>query len=299
MPLIRRQKARNQAQLELEIGRPYELDRNAHLGGKSFYFFDFDDNVAYLSTPIVIFHKNDGHESTISSGEFARENKNIGKSGKFADYFLNFDDLSGSFRHFRNKNFSLLDKIIRKKQVFLQDIEKALETKDYGWKAPSWNCFYHATYNRRPVSLITARGHNQETIIEGVNLMVRDGHLPHSPNYLSIYPVSNPNIRKELGDVELKHSVPELKRAAIRESVEKALRVYGHSPHHRFGMSDDDPKNIELITEEMRELKRKYSDMSFFVIFTKEDSFEKREILLPKKRRLTNDAPKIEQLGLF
>src|SRR5690606_23326828 len=240
------------------------LDRNAHLGGKSFYFFDFDDNVAYLSTPIVIFHKNDGHESTISSGEFARENKNIGKSGKFADYFLNFDDLSGSFRHFRDKNFSLLDKIIRKKQVFLQDIEKALETKDYGWNAPSWNCFYHATYNRRPVSLITARGHNQETIIEGVNLMVRDGHLPHSPNYLSIYPVSNPSIRKELGDMELKHSVPELKRAAIRESVEKALRVYGYNPHHRFGMSDDDPKNVELITEEMRELKRKYSDMSFF-----------------------------------
>ncbi len=299
MRLLRQKQAKNQTQLELEIGRPFELDRNAHLGGKSFYFFDFDDNVAYLSTPIVIFHKNTNEEKTISSGEFARENKNIGKSGRFADYFLNFDDIQGSFRHFRDKNFSLLDKIIRKKQVFLQDIEKALETKDYGWKAPSWNCFYHATFNRRPISIITARGHNQDTLIEGINLMVRDGHLPHSPNYLSIYPVSNPDVRIELGYKELKHSVPELKRAAIRESVEKAIQVYGYSPHHRFGMSDDDPKNVELVTEEMKELKRKYSDMSFFVIFTKENSFEKREIQISRKRRSPSSEPKPEQLGLF
>lgn len=299
MRLLRPKQAKNQTQLELEIGRPYELDRNAHLGGKSFYFFDFDDNVAYLSTPIVIFHKADESERIISSGEFAKENKNIGKSGKFADYFLNFDDELGSFKHFRDKNFSLIDKIIRKKQVFLQDIEKALEAKDYGWKAPSWNCFYHATFNRRPISIITARGHNQDTMIDGINLMVRDGHIPHSPNYLSIYPVSNPEVRLELGDKELQHSVPELKRAAIRESVEKAIQVYGYSPYHRFGMSDDDPKNVELITEEMKELKRKYSDMSFFVIFTKENTFEKREIHIPRKRRAASTEAKLEQLGLF
>lgn len=299
MRILRPKLAKNQTQLELDIGRPYELDRNAHLGGKSFYFFDFDDNVAYLSTPIVIFHKQTGEEKTISSGEFARENKNIGKDGRYADYFLNFDDFKGSFRHFRDKNFSLIDKIIRKKQLFLKDIESALETKDYGWKAPSWNCFYHATFNRRPVSIITARGHNQETIMDGINLMVRDGHLPHTPNYLSIYPVSNPEVRLELGDKKLVQSVPELKRAAIRESVEKAIQVYGHSPYHRFGMSDDDPKNVELITEEMKELKRKYSDMSFFVIYTKQDTFEKREILISRKRRAQTPGPKPEQLGLF
>ncbi|PIP91488.1 MAG: hypothetical protein COW01_02120 [Bdellovibrionales bacterium CG12_big_fil_rev_8_21_14_0_65_38_15] len=299
MRILRQKLAKNQTQLELDIGRPYELDRNAHLGGKSFYFFDFDDNVAYLSTPIVIFHKQTGEEKTISSGEFARENKNIGTDGKFADYFLNFDDFKGSFRHFRDKNFSLIDKIIRKKQLFLKDIESALETKDYGWKAPSWNCFYHATFNRRPVSIITARGHNQETIMDGINLMVRDGHLPHTPNYLSIYPVSNPDVRLELGDKKLVQSVPELKRAAIRESVEKAIQVYGHSPYHRFGMSDDDPKNVELITEEMKELKRKYSDMSFFVIYTKQNTFEKKEIIIPRKRRTPSSEPKPEQLGLF
>ncbi len=299
MKILRAKRPKNQTQLELEIGREYELDRNAHLGGKSFYFFDFDDNVAYLSTPIVIFNKKTGDEKMISSGEFARENKKIGQSGKYADYFLNFDDFTGSFRHFRDKNFSLIDKIVRKKQLFLKDIEAALETKDYGWKAPSWNCFYHATFNRRPISIITARGHNQETIMDGINLMVRDGHLPHTPNYLSIYPVSNPDVRMDLGDRDLIQSVPELKRAAIRESVEKAIQVYGHSPYHRFGMSDDDPKNVELITEEMKELKRKYSDMSFFVIYTKADTFEKKEVIIPRKRRAKSTEPKPEQLGLF
>ena len=135
--------------------------------------------------------------------------------------------------------------------------------------------------------------------MDGINLMVRDGHLPHTPNYLSIYPVSNPDVRLELGDKKLVQSVPELKRAAIRESVEKAIQVYGHSPYHRFGMSDDDPKNVELITEEMKELKRKYSDMSFFVIYTKQNTFEKKEIIIPRKRRTPSTEPKPEQLGLF
>ena len=59
-------KAKNKSQLELELERPLEADRNSHLGGKSFYFFDFDDNVAYLSTPIVVFHKDSGAEKFIS-----------------------------------------------------------------------------------------------------------------------------------------------------------------------------------------------------------------------------------------
>jgi hypothetical protein len=35
-------------QLSFEFDIPKEQDRNFHLGGRSFYFFDFDDNVVYL-----------------------------------------------------------------------------------------------------------------------------------------------------------------------------------------------------------------------------------------------------------
>lgn len=293
-------KNKNPGQLTFDMLIPKESDRNFHLGGRSFYFFDFDDNVAFLSTPIIIFHKKTGAEIALSSGEFAHENRNIGISGLYQDYFLEFNDVNGSFRHFRDKELNPIEVKEGKKQGFVQDIIKALGELDTHWKAPSWEYFYHATYNHRPVSLITARGHHPDTIVEGVNQLVDAGYLPHSPNYHSIFPVSNPEVRKNLGDIHLNQSVAELKKHAIRASVEKAIEVYGHSPYHRFGMSDDDHKNVELITEEMRDLKKKYPEMSFFVIETFKDSFSKREILLHETREIISAKESAKpQLNLF
>ena len=179
-------------------------------------------------------------------------------------------------------------------------LEEASFVNYYLWKAPSWNCFYHATFNKRPTSIITARGHHETTIKQGINQIVQEGHLPYDPNYLSIFPVSNPDTRKQLGDSELKSSVPDLKRSAIRESVDLALRKYGYSPHHRFGMSDDDPKNVEMITEEMRALKRKFPEMSFFVIQTNEDGYEKLEVKYHSTKRKRKITPNNQsQLDLF
>ncbi|MBC7427280.1 MAG: hypothetical protein H7336_01630 [Bacteriovorax sp.] len=287
-------------QLSFQFDVPRESDRNFHLGGRSFYFFDFDDNVAFLSTPIIIFHKKTNVEIALSSGEFAHENKNIGISGMYSDYYMDFNDAHGSFRHFRDKDLNPLEIKEGKKQGFVEDVLKALKELDTHWKAPSWEYFYHATYNHRPVSLITARGHHPTTIIEGVDQMVRAGYLPHAPNYHSIYPVSNPEVRKDLGDIHFKQSVAELKKHAIRASVEKAIELYGYSPFHRFGMSDDDHKNVELITEEMRDLKHKYPEMSFFVIETFKDSFSKREVLLHETREIISAKESMKpQLSLF
>jgi hypothetical protein len=90
-------------------------------------------------------------------------------------------------------------------------------------------------------------------------------------------------VRKELGDFNLTNSIPELKKKAIRASVLKAIDVYGHSPFHRFGMSDDDKNNIELITEEMRDLKRQYTEMSFFVIETFKNSYSNKRNYFTKR----------------
>lgn len=287
-------------QLRFDVDLPRENDRNFHLGGRSFYFFDFDDNIAFLSTQIIIFHKESNLELAISSGEFARENKNIGISGPYKDYYMDFNDQHGSFKYFRDNELNPLEIKAGKKQRFVEDIQKALNELDAHWKAPSWEFFFKATYNHRPVSLITARGHHPDTIIDGVNHIVEAGHLPNTPNFHSIYPVSNPEIRKNLGDTELVQSVAELKKHAIRKSVEDAIIKYGHSPFHRFGMSDDDHKNIELITEEMRELKSKYPDMSFFVIETHKESYSKREVLLHEIREIVSHKESAKpQLTLF
>lgn len=296
----RKPKFKNVGQLSFDFALPKEPDRNFHLGGKSFYFFDFDDNVAFLSTPLVLFHKKTGEERHISSGEYAHFHKDIGKVGAYCDYFVDYDDHKGSFRYCRDQKFSTIDKIKGAKQAFIRDIENALKEQDHVWKAPSWNCFYHATYNQRPVSIITARGHHPNTIKDGIRIMVDEGHLPHDPNYHTIYPVSHIETRTNLGDKELTLSVAELKRKAIRESVDKAVKEYGHSPFHRFGMSDDDPKNVELIMEEMRTLKSDYPEMSFFVIHTHRDSFSKYEILMHETRELISEKEsRADQLSLF
>ena len=270
-------------QLDLDIERDYQKDRNFSKGGRSFYFFDFDDNVAFLSTPIFIFHKKTAKELALNSGEFARSHRTIGKIGEYRDYVVDFEDsVNGSFRNFRDREFSREERKSGKRQMFVEDLERALCEPDFEWKGPSWNCFYHAVFNHRPTAIITARGHSPMTIQQGIGLMVDQGHLPNQPNYLGIFPVSHTETRAELGDADNALSVAELKKRAIRASVEMAFVRYQKNPYHRFGMSDDDPKNVELIIEAMKELKADYPDNSFFCFDSSGGELLRREVFVNK-----------------
>lgn len=284
-------------QLDLGINRTPERDRNFHLGGRSFYFFDFDDNIAFLTTPLILFHKDTRAEALISSGDFAQHHQTIGKSGPFADYAMDFCDMTGTFRNFRDLDLTEVEKLSGKKQIFVQDVAEALGFPDFQWKGPSWECFYHATFNQRPLSVITARGHHPDTLKEGIKVFVKNKLLPLEPNYLSVYPVSHKATRVGLGDVELVEGTAELKQRAIRASVEKAIELYGYNPHHRFGMSDDDPKNIQLIAEEMTRLKARFPEMSFFMIETQHGNFIKHEV---KKSGINGERiENLSQLSFF
>lgn len=286
-------------QLELGIQRPKENDRNYHLGGRSFYFFDFDDNVAFLTTKLILFHKETDLEIAISSGEFAKEHSAIGKSGSYQNYRIDFDDAMGTFRNFRDVNIEALKKLDDQRQSFVRDVQEALGLAHSHWQGPSWSCFYHASFNQRPVSVITARGHAPETIKDGIALLVNEGYLPQAPNYLSIYPVSYKEIRLQLGDAQLTESVASLKQKAISASVEKAIKTYGYSPHHRFGMSDDDPKNIQLIYEEMLRLKNRFPEMSFFLIETQNGDFVKHEVHINGQTQGIKVESEFKQFSLF
>jgi hypothetical protein len=290
-------------QLELPIGREIARDRNADRGGRSFYFFDFDDNVAFLSTPIFLFERGTKRELKVSSGEYAKIHRSIGEPGAYENYELIDHDQTGSFRSFRDRDMNALDRLLGRKQMFVQDLAAVLGFPDVQWKGPSWSCFYHAALNKRPMSVITARGHAPETIRDGIRLFVDRQYLPHEPNYLSIFPVTHPSVRTELGCSDGSTSVAALKKAAIRASVERAIEVYGKSDFHRFGMSDDDPHNIELITQEMRALKGAYPAMSFFVIETQAGRFVKWEVY-PDRTEATvcsanTDFQSFEQLTLL
>ena len=286
---------------QLELGPTHikEPDRNFHRGGRSFYFFDFDDNLAFLKTPLILFHKSTKEELHLSSSEWALHHQSIGHDGPYEDYEINWDDATGTFRCFRDVQINEVEKQLGKKQTFVQDVMAALGMNDAAlWKGPSWDCFYHAVFNQRPISVITARGHSSDTLRAGIYEFVKAGYLPLEPNYLSLIGCSHKLVREALGDSEFKMSTAELKQKAIRHSVEKAIEVYGYSPHHRFGMSDDDPKNIQLIVEEMTRLKSKYPEMSFFMIETHGGQFIKHEI---NQHGITKpfSTNHIEQLDLF
>ncbi len=285
------------SQLEIDLPRSLEKDRNHHLGGRSFYFFDFDDNIAFLTTPLVLFHKKDGTEVVISTGEYGQVHTHIGKTGRFENYEIRELDRNGTFRNFRDHEAEVLSELGINRQFFIEDVATILNLPDFNWKGPSWECFYHATFNQRPVALITARGHHPETLKAGVREFVTQNWLPMEPNYLSVFPVSHHPTRHLLGDEQLVMGVAELKQRAIRASVEEAIKTYGHNPHHRFGMSDDDPRNIQLIVEEMTRLKSSYPEMSFFMIETHKGNFIKHEVTLSGLR--SEQIQSTSQLSLF
>lgn len=273
-------------QVELAIPRSIHPDRNAALGGKSFYFFDLDENVFRVESAHYVFHKKTKTPLEVPGALFWQEFDRIGKVGQFKDFEVNIDDDTGSFRRFRD-----LPDVDISKQPLLEDLEMALRQE--GWKGPSWNHFHHAVLNQRPIAVITARGHHPDTVAAGLDLFAQKGYLPTIPNYLDILPVSHPTVTEKLGG----GSVPELKRKAIRHAVEMAFETYGQSDFHRFGMSDDDPKNVQKIIEEFIALKKDYPNNAFFIIETTRGNFNKWEIFPDHAEKKRIGAA--EQLSLF
>ena len=265
-------------QLQLEQWLPYRSDRNAEHGGRSFYFFDLDNNIMHLRTTIVLFHKETREKVYIMPDELAKEEDSVGKSGRYRDYYFDETESTGSFQNFRDHPLSLGARLRGEKQLLIRDIEEAMERPVWEWHGPSWNHFFYAVLNRRPISIITARGHRPRSLALSLNRLYQGGHLPRRPNILSLYPVTNPKVRRQLGDGNYTKRVAELKRIALFESIKLAFRKYGQNPHHRFGISDDDPRNVREITQALVEIKREYPANAFFVIDSSGGRVQKTEV---------------------
>jgi hypothetical protein len=279
--------------LELPLRRDRTPDRNAGHGGRSFYFFDFDDNLVHVDTPIYLFDRDSGAELALTTRRFAEVSTLVGKRGPFFRYEVRQDDETGSFRRFRDRARLEPDR----RQPFLEDLARSLARPDHAWKGPSWPFFEHAVFNERPIAIITARGHHPKVVEEGIGLLREAGHLHAAPRWLGIYTVSNREVRASLGDPDGRVPVPELKVAALGQAVELAMRLYGDSPHHRFGVSDDDATNLAGMLAAFAALKRRHPDNAFFVIDASRHPVVKTEVLAESLR--TEDVPESEQLKLF
>ena len=122
-----------------------------------YYAFDWDDNIVHMPTKIIL-KDDEGNEVGMSTDDFAEHRHHIGK--KPFDYkgqtIVGFAE--NPFRNFRTEG----DK------EFLVDAMRAKT-------GPAFEDFKEAINNGSIFSIITARGHNPNTLKQGVYNYIIDG----------------------------------------------------------------------------------------------------------------------------
>jgi predicted enzyme related to lactoylglutathione lyase len=237
-------------------------------GSISFYFFDIDDNLLFLPTPLYLWNAEEQREQAVGSGDYARIQNELGRPGQWQAWAVREE----TFRDFRDHTG-----VSAEEQPFVKDL-LAVAAGSARWQGPAWPLLVHAAQNQRPIAMITARGHDPATIEAGLHALVRRGLLSAVPPILGIYTVTHPGVRSKLGAGDPAMTVPSVKKLAIKHAVDTALARHGSDPPHRFGMSDDDPNNVVLAISAMRDCKLKHPDKRFFVINTNHQEFVKLEI---------------------
>jgi len=115
-----------------------------------YYAFDWDDNIVHMPTKIIV-QDDSGNEIGMSTDDFAKYRHHIGKEN--FDYngreIVGYSD--NPFRNFREEG----------DRQFILDAMMASE-------GPSWNDFVECINNGSIFSIITARGHNPNTLKEAV-----------------------------------------------------------------------------------------------------------------------------------
>lgn len=133
----------------------------------SYYAFDWDDNILHMPTKILM-DKKVGEEwepVEVSTAQFAevRNDKE--------NYRLRNDNPTEAFSEFRDTGS-------RGSEAFLEDTKKAISSKSF---APSWDAFIKCLSEGSIFSIITARGHEPESIRTGVEYII-DNVLTKMPS---------------------------------------------------------------------------------------------------------------------
>jgi hypothetical protein len=243
-----------------------------------FYAFDWDDNILHMPTVIHMDKLVDGEwiPVDVSTSEFAQVRNDVN------NYRLVDNNPDKAFSEFRDTGE-------RGKMAFLIDVKDAISSENFG---PSWDSFMECLREGAIFSIITARGHEPETMRKAVeyiidNYLSKDdaysmynnclkhsyffsrrteydripkGQLSKTPligdylGFCDFYGVSSPSFAKEFGEASA--SNPEYaKELAISKFIEKCNN-YGKRVGAKsvsVGFSDDDPKNVEHVRKFFKE----------------------------------------------
>lgn len=207
------------------------------------YNFDWDDNIMFMPTQIILFHKETRKELAISTHEFAQVRQDVGASGIYKDYeLLNVEeDPCFSYREFRDMNGV---------NSFLPQVMETLKNKDcYG---PSFLAFQEALSNpqtAKRTSIITARGHSPESILEAIEHLQAVNLVKYLPPLENLFPVSSPRINANASrPAEMKLTILAAMIDKMEEKAKKSVEVPTFS-----GFSDDDLETYKLVKARLLE----------------------------------------------
>jgi len=252
-----------------------------------YYAFDFDDNILHMPT-VIHMDKKVGDSwipTDVSTSNFAKvrnDNEN---------WRLVSGDPVKAFSEFRDHG-------PRGKGAFLQDVKKALNDNQQG---PAWESFIECLTEGAIFSIITARGHEPDSIRVSIEYII-DNHLSseesnslynncikHSyifaneeefdripkgkltetkliSSYLDscdYYGVTSEFFSKTFGDGD--SSNPEAAKQAALEAFIKKCNKFGKmigSTSVSVGFSDDDPGNVEHVRTFFKEKSALYNKLS-------------------------------------
>lgn len=237
----------------------------------SYMALDWDDNILHMSTKILMDKKVDGEwvPEAVSTAEFAKVRNDK------ENWRLRNDNPTEAFSEFRDFG-------PRGNQAFILDVKDAINKGDFG---PSWDAFIRCLSEGWIFSIITARGHEPESMRKAVewiidNVLTKDqkyllynnclkhayifksnedydripkGNVSQTPlvqDYLDscdFYGVSSDSFAKEFGAASA--SNPEkAKEMALDTFIEKCKKFGEFTGYPvSIGFSDDDPKNVEHV----------------------------------------------------
>lgn len=248
-----------------------------------YYAFDWDDNILIMPTKIHMEKEENGNwiPVDVSTEEFSKVRK-----------LDNWRTKGSSFSDFRDSGS-------RGNKSFIEDVKIAIKNKQFG---PSWNKFIECMMKGSIFAIITARGHEPDSMRDAVEWIIfnimnleeknemganltafRDMFNPNYDilressfktlvnNYLDkcdFVGISSPSFREKhnIGDAM---SPEKAKILALNEFVtrlKKYAKIVGGES--RFGFSDDDPSNVEHVRKYFGEISSLYDDISFYVYDT-------------------------------
>lgn len=225
-----------------------------------YYAFDWDDNIVEMPTLIMLVD-NTGDEVGMSTHAFATYREKIGKEEFAYEGKIIKDYAQNPFRNFRTEGDN----------QFLKDIERAEP-------APAFNDFKECVEGASLFAIITARGHNPNTLKKACKIYIMSGKngiqtstvLENIMKYNELYGVTREMQPEEIVDDYLDKcqfypvsfgagsaaSPEQLKVDALKEFTQYVnsqaddLRNKGYvlkNSKIQILFSDDDPKNIETM----------------------------------------------------